>query len=64
MELLLAFAFFGLADALAYGHGCIRTVAPGLQLMEGGLHGQQIRQVSFVFFVSIFPMHIDVRRSF
>lgn len=46
LEVLLAFAFSGLADAMAYDHGCIHTVAYDLQFMEGGLHKQQIGQVS------------------
>ncbi|KAG9960081.1 hypothetical protein KCU78_g24570, partial [Aureobasidium melanogenum] len=44
LELLLALTFFGLADALAYHHGFVHTVAFDLQLMEGGLHKQQIGQ--------------------
>lgn len=66
MELLLAFGFFGLADAMAYNHGCIHTVAYDLQFMEGGLHKQQIGQVSLHSFSTfIFPpfMHRDIRRS-
>ena len=49
LELLLAFAFFGLADALAHHHGFVHSVAFDLQLMEGGSHKQQIGQVSLLF---------------
>lgn len=63
MELLFAFPFFGPEDALAHCRGRIRTVALHLQLMEGGLHGQQIGQVSCISSSSYLP-RIAVRRSF
>lgn len=69
LELLLTLAFFGLADALAYSHGFVHTVAFDLQLMEGGLHKQQIGQVSLLFIshrfsiVYLIHMRCHVRRS-